>query len=99
MSSEDRAGQPAPELHSGHDREGAEPAGFWRSNTGIVLSGFLLIGGFLLLSEHRLHAFSYLPYLLVLACPLLHLFHHGYGSHGAHKHEWQSGAGEKSRAD
>jgi hypothetical protein len=23
-----------------------------------------------------------LPYLLILACPLMHLFHHGHGHHG-----------------
>ncbi|MEY9162473.1 DUF2933 domain-containing protein [Sinorhizobium fredii] len=50
-----------------------------------MLIGFLLIGGFLLVSEHRVHALGFLPYLLVLACPLLHIFHHGHGGHGAHK--------------
>ncbi|WP_234710181.1 DUF2933 domain-containing protein [Sinorhizobium medicae] len=34
--------------------------------------GFLLIVGSLLLSDHRLHVLGYLPYLVVLACPLLH---------------------------
>ncbi|THK36218.1 DUF2933 domain-containing protein [Ensifer sp. MPMI2T] len=95
MVGEDRLAQPSPDLHSGH--KVAETGGFWRSRTAYVLIGFLLIGGFLLLSEHRLHALGYLPYLLVLACPLLHLFHHGHGGHGAHKHGSQSGAGENSK--
>ena len=43
----------------------------------IVLIAFLGIAAFFLLSEHRAHAFGLLPYLLVLACPLMHLFHHG----------------------
>lgn len=99
MSREDRARQPAPDLHDAHHRDVAEPAGIWRSKTGIVLIGFLLIGGFLLVSEHRLHALGYLPYLLVLACPLLHLFHHGHGSHEAHKRGSQSGERESPRVD
>ena len=44
---------------------------------------------FWLLREHWRHASGYLiylPYLLFLACPLMHLFmHHGHG-HGADHH-------------
>ena len=47
--------------------------------------GFLIVGAFLLTTEHRAHLFGVLPYLLLLACPLLHLFAHGgHGNHGAH---------------
>ncbi len=46
--------------------------------------GFALIAGYFLLTEHRAHFFSALPYLLLLACPLLHLFH-GHGDRG-HRH-------------
>jgi len=48
-----------------------------------VFWGFLLIAGFFLVAEHRAHVYPYLPFLLLLACPLLHLFH-GHGSHGGH---------------
>ncbi|MBX6370611.1 MAG: DUF2933 domain-containing protein [Rhodospirillales bacterium] len=34
--------------------------------------------------EHTAHVFGALPYLLLLACPLLHLFHHG--GHGREHH-------------
>lgn len=45
-----------------------------------IFLGFVLIAGFFLWTEHRAHAFQYLPYLLVLACPLMHFFHrHGGG--------------------
>jgi hypothetical protein len=48
-----------------------------------VLLGFLAIAGFFLLTEHRAHVLGVLPFLLLLACPLLHLFHHGgHGGHG-----------------
>lgn len=43
-----------------------------------ALIGFLLIAGFFLVTEHRAHLYGALPFLLLLACPLLHLFHrHG----------------------
>jgi hypothetical protein len=48
-----------------------------------VLIGFALIAGYFLITEHQAHVFGALPYLLLLACPLLHLFH-GHGGHGGH---------------
>lgn len=50
----------------------------------IVLIGFLLVSGFYLFTEHRAHVFGILPYLIFLACPLMHLFmHHGHSHGGA----------------
>lgn len=46
-----------------------------------VLAGFLLIAAFFLWTEHRAHLLGILPYLLLAACPLMHLFHHGHGHH------------------
>ena len=38
----------------------------------------------LLLSEHRQHILDFLPFLILLSCPLMHLFmHHGHGR-GSH---------------
>ena len=48
-----------------------------------VFLGFVLIAAYFLLTEHRAHAIQYLPFALLLACPLLHLFH-GHGGHGGH---------------
>lgn len=50
-----------------------------------VLLGFLAIAGFFLLTEHRAHVLGVLPFLLLLACPLLHLFHHGRHGEGESK--------------
>ncbi|MDP3845573.1 MAG: DUF2933 domain-containing protein [Pseudomonas sp.] len=48
-----------------------------------VFWGFVGIAGFFLLAEHRAHLLGILPYLLLAACPLMHLFmHHGHG----HRH-------------
>jgi len=43
-----------------------------------VLIGFLAVAASFLFSEHRAHFLGILPYLLVLSCPLMHLFHHGH---------------------
>lgn len=61
-----------------HEHDTSRPRSRW------VLWGFLAVGGLLLLTEHRAHALGALPYLLLLACPLMHLFmHHGHrGHHG-----------------
>jgi hypothetical protein len=40
-----------------------------------------LVGGFYLLREHWDHVAGNWIYLLLLACPLMHLFH-GHGGHG-----------------
>lgn len=53
-----------------------------RSRSSLVLVGFLIVAGFFLVTEHRAHLFGILPFLLLLACPLLHNFMHG--SHGGH---------------
>ena len=51
-----------------------------------VLFGFLVVAGYFLVMEHKAHlegVLTYLPYLLLLACPLMHLFmHHDHGGHG-----------------
>ncbi len=41
------------------------------------------IGGFYLLREHWSHVTGNWIYLLLLACPLMHIFH-GHGGHGGH---------------
>jgi hypothetical protein len=66
--------------------DGKEQRGFWRSRVGLAAIGFLLIGASLLLFEHRLHVLGYLPLLILLLCPLLHIFMHRGHGHGAHRH-------------
>ena len=58
-----------------------------------VLLAFVAIAAYFLITEHRAHLSGllyYLPFLLLLACPLMHLFMHGGhgddGSGGGHKH-------------
>lgn len=67
-----------------NDEHMAHPI-FWRSR---YSAGLLVIGGvamFFLLTQHRAHFLGALPYLLLLACPLMHLFmHHGHDKHKDH---------------
>ncbi|CAB4047623.1 DUF2933 domain-containing protein [Paraburkholderia phenoliruptrix] len=67
---------------------------FWKSRSAIALSVFAAVSLFLLFSEHRAHFLGVLPYLLLLSCPLMHLFmHHGHGhdhSHGGSANEERS---------
>jgi len=71
-----------------------ETSSFWKSRTGISLCAFVAIAAVLLVLEHRAHALQWLPFALLLACPLLHLFH-GHGGHGGHG----GGAQDKSDTD
>lgn len=52
-----------------------------RSRAGWILIGFLGVATFFLVTEHTAHFFGVLPYLLLLLCPLMHLFMHR-GHHG-----------------
>ena len=49
-----------------------------------IFYGFLTFIGFLLFTEHRAHVLGILPYLILLACPLMHMFMHR--GHGGHDH-------------
>lgn len=67
-----------------------------------VLMGF---AAFYLIAEHRLHLsglWRWLPILILLACPLLHVFGHGghggHGSHGGHGGHGGHGDGGADRA-
>ena len=63
-----------------HDHQGNRT---WNRVSKYVFIGFALIAGYFLITEHRAHVFQYLPFLLLLACPLMHLFH-GHGGHSGH---------------
>ena len=65
----------------------SEPPSFWRSPAGLTLLAAAAVGGFYLVTEHTAHLFGVLPYLFILACPLMHMFmHHGHG-HGGRGHQ------------
>ena len=56
---------------------------------------FVIIGGFFVVAEHRVHLIPYLPWLFLAACPLMHVFmHHG---HGGHQHHGSSDEPDRQR--
>lgn len=60
----------------------------------IVFIGFLLVAGFYLVTEHTAHFLGALPFLIFLACPLMHFFMHGH--HGGYAHDPKQGSSEPS---
>ena len=71
--------------HSHHDQGGAPPGSFWTSRAFLVFLGFAAIALVLLWEEHKAHILGTIPYLFILACPLMHIFMHGgHGGHGGH---------------
>ena len=55
---------------------------FWLSAPGVAALVLVAIASYFVIVEHRQHLFAFLPYLLLLACPLSHFF-----MHGNHKHQ------------
>ena len=73
------------EARPGQSSAPSQAPPFWRSRYSLGWGVFGAVAAFFLLSEHRAHFLGALPYLLFLACPLMHLFmHHGHGGHGRH---------------
>ena len=69
-----------------HEHE-SDNDGAMKSRTNIALIVFLVIAVFFLVTEHRAHLsgwFPYWPYLILLVCPLMHLFMHGGHGHRGH---------------
>ncbi len=56
----------------------------------LLATAVVSAAAFWLLREHWGHVLGYAPYLLFLACPLMHLFHR----HGDHDHGRMRGSSE-----
>ena len=52
------------------------------SRAKIAFAVLAAVAAFFLFTEHRAHLLGFLPFLIFLACPLMHSFHHG--SNGGH---------------
>lgn len=69
---------------------GSDSGNRTKSGTNWMLFGFLLLAAYFLFGEYGKHLFEWLSsygiWLLLLACPLMHLFMHGgHGKHGSHR--------------
>lgn len=62
----------------------ASKPGYWTSLHGLATLALIGAALYFLLVEHGAHTLPYLPYLIILLCPLMHIFMHK--GHGEHKH-------------
>ena len=58
-----------------------------RSSGSWVFIAFALMAVLLLWQEHRAHLLGVIPYLILFACPLMHLLHRRGHRHGSHREE------------
>jgi hypothetical protein len=79
-----------PSMTAHHRHDGGGP-GWSRGRWALI--AFLAIAGYFLIAEHKAHLTGWLAtywiWLVLLACPLLHLFMHGghgHGGDGSHGH-------------
>lgn len=77
-----------------HGSEDASSS-FWRSKAGVILIMLIAIGAFYLIREHFGHISPYLPYLILLACPVMHFFGHGHGGNSPHDDPTETHKDEK----
>lgn len=71
-----------------HQHEGQDaPPSFWSSRFAIGLLVIGSVAAYFLLTEHLAHVFGALPFLLLMACLLMHVFMHGgHSHHHGHNH-------------
>lgn len=70
-----------PDYHKPEDR----PV-WWKTSSGWAFIFFIFAAGYFLFKEHSAHLVPYLPWLIILLCPFIHIFlHRGHG-HGAQSH-------------
>ena len=67
--------------HGSHAPHCTTEPPFWKSKIGIALIMLAVIGIFYVAREHYGHLSQALPYLILLLCPLMHLFGHNHGGH------------------
>ena len=68
-----------------HDHRVPETNNRYRTVSRYVFFGFAVVAAYFVIAEHRAHIVPFLPFLLLAACPLMHLFHHGGHKHGDDK--------------
>ena len=73
---------------------------FWLTPKGLAALGLIAAASYFLLIEHRQHVWQFLPFLILLACPFMHLFMRGgHGGHGQHEDESDKAAYQRGLED
>ncbi|GFD67308.1 MULTISPECIES: DUF2933 domain-containing protein [Alteromonas] len=71
---------------------------FWSTPTGWAALAMIAAVTYFLIFEHGHHVLQFLPYLILLLCPLMHIFmHSSHGKHG-HVHEHSQGSDNKQKS-
>lgn len=68
--------------HPSHPEHQRPSPSFWARPGAKAWITLVLVTGFYLMREHWGHITGWWPYLLLVACPLMHLMH----GHGSHQH-------------
>jgi hypothetical protein len=72
---------------------------FWLSRRGLAALAMVGFASYFLLVEHGEHLWGFLPYLILLLCPLMHLLmHHGHGHKGSRETHRPDGENPDSAA-
>ena len=71
------------------------PPSLWKSKAGIALIMLVVIGVSYIAREHYGHISQILPYLILLLCPLMHLFGHNHGAHAPYQDAAEASKVEK----
>jgi hypothetical protein len=73
--------------HTGNNNTNGNIGNWLFSRTGVATIVAVSVLGFLIYQGHGAHLLGYLPFALILLCPLMHIFMHGgHGGHGGHQH-------------
>ena len=75
-------------MSSADDTRRSGIRGWLLSRTGLATLVVVAVLGFLIYTGHSAHLLGALPFLLILSCPLMHVFMHG-GHHHHHDHSNQ----------
>tara|TARA_R110001592_G_scaffold362327_1_gene675802 strand:- start:2185 stop:2457 length:273 start_codon:yes stop_codon:yes gene_type:complete len=74
-----------------------KPISFWSTPKGWAALGLIGAATYFLLMEHRQHVWQYLPFLILLACPFMHIFMHGgHSGHGENRSSERAGSSGRS---
>lgn len=83
--------------HGAHTTSGPQATrSFWRSPFGVAATVLAVLASIYLYLAHQDHVYALLPYLVLAACPLMHVFMHRGHGHG-HGHRQEGGHDQQSR--
>lgn len=69
---------------------------WWKTSSGMLLIVLFAFGGYFLVKEHAAHIGDNWIWLILLLCPLIHIFMHGgHGKHEGHGHRRSDDEEEK----